>query len=190
LRAVKASLLWAASGALIVSLCRWGFKTGIGLDDIGPAAMAGAASGLIPALCLPKGFSLPNDITTIFFRIISASCWWALAYGITNRSIYELPGRHLPTHANGWLSWGQEPGLFLIAALELGLVGLLSTSVPIFYYLKAIKETSSLSTPDDSPVRHVVGTWSQLSAAQVIVMSVIVFCALLVLFYIGLILES
>ncbi len=189
-RAVKASFLWAGSGALIISLCRWGLKMSVGLDDIAAAAMAGAIAALIPALCLPRGFTLPNDVTTVILRVISATCWWALAYGIVKGSIYQLPDRHRPTHANGWLSWGQEPGLFLISAFEWGVVGLMFISIPIYYYLKAVKETSSFSGPDAGPVRHINGPRSQFSTAQAIAIALIVLCALLVLFYIGLVLES
>ena len=183
-RGVKASFIGGAFGAFFIILCRWSLRMGVGFDDILAATTAGAVSGFIPALCLPRGFSLPNDITTVFWRGISALSWWALAYGILKGRIHKLPGRNRLSR-DGWFLWEQEPVSFIMAAFAWIVVGSISAGVPIFYYRKALRETSSLS--DAEPTRPVNGPWSHLPITEAIAVSIIVLSCLLVLMYVSLV---
>ncbi len=165
-RGTKASIFGAAFGIVLVSLVRWVFKLNIRMDDVVAGGMAGAVSTFVPAVCLPERVSLPRDITTVTLRAMSAVCWWVLANGIAKGWIHELPGRYRFTHPDGWLSWEREPVLFLMVAFQWIVGGSITIGIPIVYFRKAWRETSS--NPDDESVRQVDVTWGQLSNTQVI----------------------
>jgi hypothetical protein len=109
-------------------------------------ALAGAVVGLIPAVVLPSRFSLPKDITTLFCQGWGLYFLWMVTDGIAKgRFLSFFPRRRYfrnPSAIEPPVSWSEEPTLFLLLALLLTVLGVIIAGIPVWYYLKAIYDTS------------------------------------------------
>ncbi len=127
--------------------------------------MAGAVVGLIPALCLPNGFSLPKDITTITHRAIGAFCLWVGANGLVKGEIHGIDRRGFLRAFNEPVLWERDPLLFLTYFLVWSAVGIITTAIPVFYFLKAIRDTSGFTSaplPGEKTLLPTYRKWKDL----------------------------
>ena len=176
-------------GATIVILLRLAFRSNIGVADGIAGAMAGAVVGLIPALCLPNRFSLPKDITTITHRAIGAFCLWVGANGLVKGEIHGIDRRGFLRAFNEPVLWERDPLLFLTYFLVWSAVGIITTAIPVFYFLKAIRDTSGFTSaplPGEKTLLPTYRKWKDLPENfQAIFVFTIVLSSILVFFLLG-----
>ncbi len=162
-RGLKGALvggLWVGGFSTVVVRC---VKSNYGFDDFLTGAIAGALIGFVPAVCLPKGFSLPKDITTLTHQAISAFCFWVVTDGLVKGEIHGIDRRRVFRAFNELVSWEKYPMAFVTYFFVWSVIGAVSLSVPVFYYLKAIHETSpSISSPRIGTVLSVYSKWQEL----------------------------
>jgi hypothetical protein len=148
-------------GILLVFL--WCFKSNVRVIDVLPGAMAGAVIGYIPTLFFPKGFSLPRDITTITHQAISAFCLWVAADGLVKGEIHGIDNRRILRAFVETVSWKNDPIVFWTYLLVWSVIGSISLAIPIFYFSKAIHDTSPpISSPRESAVLRAYNKWKEL----------------------------
>jgi len=191
-RCLKAALVGCFSGVSLSFLIIFCFKLDFRIANILPSAIVGLLVGILPAVCLPKGFSLPKDLTTISFLGLGSFCFWVLVDGILKGEIHGFPKGGFLRGFTKIISWDEYPPIFLMCALYWGGLGILTVGAPIWYFRKAIRDTSGADLlPGSKQFQNIFSEWRKLSGGpQAIVVFVIAVSSILVFFYLLILLRS
>ena len=188
-RGFKGALIGGFFGSVITILLSLCFSLRFDAADILPGTIAGSIVGFFPVACLPKGFSLPKDITTITFLSIGAFCFWVLADGIVKGQIHGFPKGGFLKGFTELISWKEYPPIFVVCVLYWSGLGILTVGVPIYYFRKAIRETSRVEvSTEEKTLQNILSDWKTLPentrAVSVFILAVstiLVFCYLLII---------
>lgn len=161
-RAVKSGLLGGLWAGAAVIFARWCANAHIGVLEIFPGVVAGTAAAVVPFAFLPRGFSLPNDIRTLTFRGIGTFCLWVVADGLMKGEIRGLPKGGFFQGFMTLISWKEYAPIFLMCLVYWSALALLFSGAPIFYFRKAIRDTSPLiSLPGSSTFDPLLNKWNE-----------------------------
>src|SRR5436309_3120184 len=123
-RSLKAAFIGGLWGGGVVMVIRYCFNWTIGAADVIPGAVSGTLVAVIPTTLLPRGFSLPKDLTAITYRSIGAFCLWVVADGIAKGKIHNVPGRYKGRSFMNLTSWSESPPVgFWLNVLMWGVIG-------------------------------------------------------------------
>ena len=184
--------LW---GSLVSFPIFFFFQSWFGVQQLLAAVLTGVTISLVLEAFIPTGFPIPKDITTFTCLGLSAFCLWVVMDGIVTGEIHNLPrsrggfGQPGFSHKS---SWDSNPLDFGANFLAWGAFGAIVIGIPIYWYRKAIRDTSGISSPafdkfDDTIEK--LQKWSP-SNASVIAVFIIAFCSILVFFYLLILLGS
>jgi hypothetical protein len=172
------------------------FKSSFGVSEIVPGAMSGAALGFILKAFLPRAHPVPKDLTTLTYLSISAFCLWVVADGLVKGEIHGMPsrGNFIGGFIELW-SWKKNPGGFLVYLFFWVVFGLGFVGGPIWYYLKAVRESGQSDANDAPNLASLPGATALLSIyeefralpenTQAIVLFTVIFCSMLILLYLS-----
>ena len=171
------------------------FKLHFGVDDLVAGVITGGILGFILKASIPKGFPIPKDLITFACLGMSAISLWLAIDGIIKGEIHHLPRRKADMTSKGFrdmLLWTEDPVGFSFTAFVWILVGSLCVGTPLWYYLKAIRETlgnDSSSVP--TKLQSIFAEWEKLSKnTQAIFIFIITVSSILVFFYLLILLKS
>jgi hypothetical protein len=193
-RGIEGMLVGALLAGGILAPLAFFFKSYLGVYDLVAGVIAGAIVGFILKACIPKGFPIPKNITTFTCLGMSAFCFWVIIDGIITGEIHDLPRRRAGVgkgFARMW-SWKSDPIDFTFLLFMWTLGGALCVGIPLWYYLKAIREASrDDSLPNPTKLQITFAEWEKLSKnTQGIVVFIIAVSSMLVVFYLLVLLKS
>lgn len=191
-RGVNSALVGGLWGGGAVVFLRWCFQLNVDALDILPGATAGAVAAFVPLALLPRGFSLPKDITTLTFRTIGTFCLWVVADGLVKGEIHGLPKGGFLRGFMTLISWKEYAPIFLMCVVYWGVLAALTIGAPIFYFRKAIRDTSPLTPlPGASRINPIYDKWKEYPENfRAIFVFTIALSSILMLFYLALVLRS
>ena len=194
-RGIKGLLVGALLAGAVFAPVAVFFKLHFAVDDLVAGVITGAILGFILKACIPKGFPIPKDLTTFTCLGLSAVSLWLAIDGIITGEIHHLPHRKADVSSKGFgnlLLWTSDPVGFSFTAFVWILVGALCVGTPVWYYLKAIRETlgkDSFSAPTE--LQSIFAEWEKLSKnTQAIALFIITLSSILVFFYLLILLKS
>jgi hypothetical protein len=189
-RALNSGLVGGLFGGLVILFIRLCLQLNIGVRDIFPGVVAGAVVGFVPYLFLPPGFSLLNDITTLTFRGMGTFCLWIVADGLMKGEIHGLPKGGFVRGFMTLISWKEYAPIFLMCVVYWSVLAVLWIGGPIFYFRKAIRDTSPLTPlPRSSRFSPIYDKWKESPEnLRVIFIFTVALSSILVFFYLALLL--
>src|SRR5690242_20742664 len=91
LRGIKGMMGGTLLATVILMPCLFFLQPYVTTHHVIAGIMTSALLGLILKACIPKGFPIPKDITTISSLGVSAFCFWVVIDGIVTGAIHDLP---------------------------------------------------------------------------------------------------